>query len=350
MNFNQCLSLSIFFSLLAYYLLLSVEANVAAKTRYSRHVRYCVTITIILLIIKLWYLLKKYILYLTDTSSAFDSENLPMELVYIDDAALRTKLRQFGDEPGPITSTTRQVYLKRFMRLTNIRDATVPSVPILQNMQRNQIQADPSNQIEARLQFGNWLNELDIYRSLERDVFREFSSPDPARRWREGMAKTSFTYLLLDPRITQNLPNRAASLTEPEVWSIFLKAIFYIGKGKRSRPFDHLYDAFHAWTGTKPDTSKKVKCILDIWNNNYGVICLHIFQNVIPVEAYTREAAMIDAIGKKQLGNCINGKYYGIAATWSMQQKQKFGRYLLYKASQIFMQEGESQVFPENLG
>ncbi|XP_067210656.1 uncharacterized protein [Linepithema humile] len=287
-------------------------------------------------------------IFLSCTSSTFDFQTLPMELLYIDDAALRSKLRQLGDEPGPITNTTRQVYLKRLMRLTNIRDVTVPSMP--QNMQRNQVQVGPSNEIETRLQFGNWLNELEIYKSLERDVFQEFSSPDPSRRWREGMAKASFTYLLLDPRITQNLPNRSTNLTESEIWSIFLNAIFYIGKGKRSRPFNHLYDAFHTWTGTRPNTSRKVSHILDIWNDNCGVICLHIFQNVIPVEAYTREAAMIDAIGKERLGNCVSGKYYGIAATWSMQQKQKFGRYLLYKALKIFMQEGESQLFPENLG
>lgn len=286
----------------------------------------------------------------TGASSTFDSENLPTELLYIDDAILRTKLKQLGDEPGPITKTTKQVYLKRLMRLTKIRDTTVLSMYIPQNMQGNQVQAGPSNQIEARLQFGNWLNQLDIYRSLEIDVFQEFSSPDPSRRWRDGMAKASFTYLLLDPRMTQNLPNRAANLTEPEVWSIFLNAIFYIGKGKRTRPYKHLYDAFHVWTGTRNDSSRKVRRILDIWNNNCGVICLHVFQNIISEEAYTREAAMIDAIGIERLGNCISGKYYGIAATWSMQQKQKFGRYLLYKSLQIFMQEGENQVFPENLG
>ena len=46
--------------------------------------------------------------------------------------------------------------------------------------------------------------------------------------------------------------------------------------------------------------SEKVGQILDIWQAGKGVVSLHIFQNVIPVEAYTREAAMVDAIGKLQ--------------------------------------------------
>lgn len=42
----------------------------------------------------------------------------------------------------------------------------------------------------------------------------------------------------------------------------------------------------------------KVQHIIDIWKDGYGVVSLHCFQSVIPVEAYTREACMVDAIGK----------------------------------------------------
>lgn len=44
--------------------------------------------------------------------------------------------------------------------------------------------------------------------------------------------------------------------------------------------------------------SDKVKQIRDIWHAGLGVVTLHVFQNTIPVEAYTREAAMILALGK----------------------------------------------------
>ncbi|XP_072762232.1 uncharacterized protein [Anoplolepis gracilipes] len=280
-------------------------------------------------------------------TSGSSSQNLPEELLFIDDVALRRELTQLGDQPGPITDTTRQLYQRRLMRLRNVRNVNIPSISNLQNVSRNH--AKLNDRVKSHLEFGNWLNHVDIYKSLEKHVFQEFVSPDPSRRWREGRSKTSFNYLLLDSRITQDLPNRSVHLTEAEVWSIFLDAIFYIGKGKRSRPFDHLYDAFKTWVGSSTITSKKIKRILDIWNSDHGVICLHVFQNVIPVEAYTREAAMLDAIGKEHLGNCKSGEYYGVAATWSMQQKQKFGRYLLYKALQIFIQEGERQLFPQHL-
>ncbi|KAG5346853.1 ANKL1 protein, partial [Acromyrmex charruanus] len=285
---------------------------------------------------------------MSGVSSTSTPQSLPEELLFIDDVALRQELRQLGDQPGPITNTTRQLYQKRLLRLRNIRDAnSVSFIPNLQNSPRNQI--SKLDKIKPYLELGDWLNHLDTYRSMEKQVFQEFLSPDPSRRWREGTSKTSFTYLLLDPRITQDLPNRSVHLTESEVWSIFLNAIFYIGKGKCSRPLAHLYDAFKTWVGGGNSTNRKINCILNIWDSDCGVICLHVFQNIIPVEAYTREAAMIDAIGKEYLRNSIGGKYYGIAATWSMQQKQKFGRYLLYKALQIFMYEGESQIFPCHL-
>ena len=42
----------------------------------------------------------------------------------------------------------------------------------------------------------------------------------------------------------------------------------------------------------------KIQQIQDIWAAGLGVVSLHIFQSVIPVEAYTREACMIDALGE----------------------------------------------------
>ena len=46
-----------------------------------------------------------------------------------------------------------------------------------------------------------------------------------------------------------------------------------------------------------PKVSEKLKRIQEIWTSGFGVVILHVFLSVIPVEAYTREAVMIDAIG-----------------------------------------------------
>ena len=43
--------------------------------------------------------------------------------------------------------------------------------------------------------------------------------------------------------------------------------------------------------------SRKIKQIINIWKENCGVVSLHVFQNTIPCEAYTREASMIDSMG-----------------------------------------------------
>ena len=45
--------------------------------------------------------------------------------------------------------------------------------------------------------------------------------------------RSSFNYLLLDPRLTKNLPLNHMDLTEQESWNVFLTAIFYVGKGTR---------------------------------------------------------------------------------------------------------------------
>ncbi|KAI4467890.1 ankyrin repeat and lem domain-containing protein 1 [Holotrichia oblita] len=122
------------------------------------------------------------------------------------------------------------------------------------------------------------------------------------------------------------------------------------GKGKRSRPFQHLYEAVTNYNNAKFVTENtKINTILDIWKDNHGVICLHIFQNVIPAEAYTREAAMINALNLQNITNIKGGEFYGVSATWSQKQKNLLGMYLLYKAMKIFLNEGERQIFPNDL-
>lgn len=120
--------------------------------------------------------------------------------------------------------------------------------------------------------------------------------------------------------------------------------------GKRSRPYAHLYQALTLWkSGFTTSNDKKIQHILDIWHSKVGVVCLHIFQNVIPAEAYTYEAAMIDVIGLSSLRNLKCGTYYGVAASWPLKERRMLGLYLLYKAMQIFINEGERQLRPDDM-
>ncbi|XP_061540500.1 ankyrin repeat and LEM domain-containing protein 1-like isoform X5 [Phycodurus eques] len=175
----------------------------------------------------------------------------------------------------------------------------------------------------------------------EQALCQQFDQPDQNRKWREGIIKSSFNYLLLDPRVTNNLPFRSHSMTPQECFQTFVNAIFYVGKGKRSRPYSHLYEALEFYKGDK--TSKKlcpkVQQILQVWNAEQGVISLHCFQNVIPVEAYTREACMVEAIGLKMLTNLKRGDFYGVVSNWQLKKKRELGVHLLYRAMQIFLAE-----------
>lgn len=207
-----------------------------------------------------------------------------------------------------------------------------------------------SQELQHTLTDSNWYLNVSQYQHLEDLIRKQFNNPDPSRKWREGITKTSFTYLLLDPRITRNLPHRGDKLEEKEIWETFLTSIFYVGKGKRTRPFSHLYAALNIYN--KPGVSvenKKINRILDIWQDNHGVICLHVFQNVIPAEAYTMEAAMISALNLENITNNKVGDFYGVSATWTKKQKNLLGVYLLHKSMKIFLHEGERQLFPNDI-
>lgn len=99
----------------------------------------------------------------------------------------------------------------------------------------------------------------------------------------------------------------------------------------------------------KTSDSKKIDRILNIWGNGHGVVCLHVFHNILPIDAYTREAAIIDALGLPHLTNCKRGDYYGPSKHWTMKEKKYFGIALLFKAMRMYLAEGESRLSPSDL-
>ncbi|XP_032519970.2 ankyrin repeat and LEM domain-containing protein 1-like [Danaus plexippus] len=265
------------------------------------------------------------------------ASSLPFSVSY-DNDALRSELIRLGVTPGPIQNTTRTLYLKKLQALK-----TNPVIAEHQETGKTY-----SVELTKSLRNDDWLQNLSPYINIQTKVQADFENPK--KIWREGNAKTSFTYLLLDPRVTGNLPARANSQSHQVSWTTFINSIFYIGKGKRSRPYAHLYQALTPWKHNIRKSSKqKVQHILDIWSDGLGVICLHVFQNIIPAEAYTYEAAMIDVIGLNNLKNEKIGNYYGAAEQLTRKERRMLGLYLLYKALNIYINEGERQLRPDNV-
>lgn len=186
-------------------------------------------------------------------------------------------------------------------------------------------------------------------RADEDALIRQFERPDPASRWREGVLKSSFTYLLLDPRETQDLPARAASLTPAQRLRVFVRAIFYVGKGTRARPNAHLWEALGHRGRPGRQACPKVRHILDIWASGRGVVSLHCFQHVVAVEAYTREACLVDALGIQTLTNQKQGHCYGVVAGWPAARRRRLGVHLLHRALLVFLAEGQRELRPQDI-
>lgn len=161
----------------------------------------------------------------------------------------RKEMLLYGDTSiGPITPTTRRTYLIRLkkLRCRLIKPATV----CVANFEVNSLKklgafskidnamCEQFNAVVEKVQF--CLSDVTRY-PPSRDL--KMQNSNHYFYFREGLARTSFNYLLLDPRETQNLPSQHLTLGESNSWNIFLRSIFYVGKGTRSRPFHHLYEA-----------------------------------------------------------------------------------------------------------
>ncbi|XP_037363869.1 ankyrin repeat and LEM domain-containing protein 1 [Talpa occidentalis] len=246
------------------------------------------------------------------------------------DLELLQGLRALGQNPGPVTPFTRPYYLQRLKELQ-----IAPGLNF----------SGHSPELAEALRTGQIPNA-----QADEDVLaQQFEQPDPTRRWREGIMKSSFTYLLLDPRETQDLPARASSLTPVERLRTFVRAIFYVGKGTRARPNVHLWEALSHRRQPGKQACPKVRQILDIWASGHGVISLHCFQHVVAVEAYTREACLVDALGIQMLTNQKQGHCYGVVAGWSPARRRRLGVHLLYRALLVFLAEGERELRPQDI-
>ncbi|NWX06086.1 ANKL1 protein, partial [Caloenas nicobarica] len=178
---------------------------------------------------------------------------------------------------------------------------------------------------------------------------QQFDRPDRSRRWREGLLKSSFNYLLLDPRITQNLPLRSHCLSPAECFRTFVKAIFYVGKGTRARPYCHFTEALSQHRAGTQRGCPKVRRILEIWVSGQGVVSVLCFQNSVPAEAYTRESCLVEALGLQTITNQRKGNCYGAAASWPAARRQRLGVHMLHRALRIFLAEGERQLRPHDI-
>ncbi|KAL5280468.1 ANKLE1.2 family protein [Megaselia abdita] len=212
--------------------------------------------------------------------------------------------------------------------------------------------------LEKTVHKKKWFNKITESNKLE-DLMVNFFKENPTGKSR----KQSFIYLLIDPRVSQNLPKERPLLTDHETWKRFIPSIFYVGKGKCNRPHAHLYEALRSAhygheTGNFVDSksqrysktaSRKMNKIFEIWNSGNGVVCLHAFHNILEAEALTREAAIIEALSLRSLTNLRAGNFHGPVKMWSNRCKRKLGALILFKAMRIYLNEGESQLTPKDL-
>ncbi|XP_065514813.1 ankyrin repeat and LEM domain-containing protein 1 isoform X2 [Lathamus discolor] len=248
----------------------------------------------------------------------------------LSDEDLRRQLRALGAEPGPITALTRQLYLRRLEELLR--------------MPRNR-RAGHSPELVATLRSGL----IPDCAQDELVLRQEFDHPDRSRHWREGLVKSSFNYLLLDPRTTQNLPLRSHHLSPAECFRTFVQAIFYVGKGTRMRPYSHLTEALGQHRAGTQKGCPKVRRILEIWASGHGVLSVHCFQSTVPAEAYTREGCLVEALGLQTITNQRKGLCYGAVAHWPAARRRRLGVHMLHRAMSIFLAEGERQLRPVDI-
>lgn len=278
----------------------------------------------------------------------------------IDKRNLRIELIKLGRKPGPITDTTKRLYAKLLVHLTRQDKEFVCSPRTTCRSHVNGYSLELNSVLTGKFCTKQALD-------LEKEFLRLSGTKD------YHGPKQFFNYILIDPRISKNLPEQAIELSDsdtsgikspepildgdkhpkakisrkfnPKLFNIFLESIFYIGKGQKKRDLMHLYDAL-ADRGSI--THKKIDRIRAIWSDGYGVVSLHLFHNITSKEALTREALMIETIGLDNLTNLLKGTVQ-FKLGWNEHKRRLLGSLLLQRAYMQLLNEGERQLRREDL-
>ena len=252
------------------------------------------------------------------------------EVELMNETQIYNELKAMGDTPGPVVPTTKKYYKNRLLRFR--RGKLSPSKRML---------ALPNHSTELNLLLENKF-PFDEALKLETQLIEFFEENHCKQNY--------FIYLLIDPNISENIPLQANSSKivvnccaqiDTNLFSKFIKSIFYVGKGQGNRVYQHFYEAVKL-----DDTQQmcpKVKRIHQIWSSNKGVTSLHCFHDISSSEALAREAMIIEALNLSNLTNQINGQYVR-ALKWNQRKRRLFGSYLLFKSFGIYVLSGERQI------
>jgi len=272
----------------------------------------------------------------------------------MDNTNMRMELKRLGCNPGPITDTTKRLYAKLLAHLVKEEKELVYSPRTKSKSHLNGCSVQLNSIITGKFSVKQALE-------LERDFIRLSGARD------YHGPKQFFNYILIDPRVTKNLPEQAIESSDsdtsrlspqfknamgkvdrkfdPKLFTIFIESIFYIGKGQKKRDLMHLYDAL-ADRGSI--TQKKIDKIRSIWADGFGVVSLHLFHNITSKEALTREALMIESIGLDNLTNLLKGTIQ-FKLGWNEHKRKLLGALLIHRAYSQLLNEGERQLKREDL-
>ncbi|KAL3082419.1 hypothetical protein niasHT_038485 [Heterodera trifolii] len=254
---------------------------------------------------------------------------------------LRERLRRRNCIAGPMNAGNRRIYEAKLAHLETRQWHGKGG------QQQQQQKRDPNaiKQYSHSLQRlvvaeerGNAAESQRIGRREEAQIRTEYAHSQPTKK-----EVSFFCYLLIDPSQLPSFASPGPFHAGEVPFRHFLSAIFYVGKGKRSRPLQHLVQASKcrdfATAKASSEQSEKLKRILALWDRGEGVISQQLFCNIHSAEAHVREGAMIDAIGVDNLTNVVRGSFPGLASRWSRKQIAEFGAFLLREAHAIFQHE-----------
>ena len=159
-------------------------------------------------------------------------EQLRAKIAKFNIETLRNRLKAHNCDVGPINELNRSLYERKLaaIEVSEEKENANDSMPFMYRSGLTMLISEYSSSLERMIRCDESDTKTDMGENEERQLRLAFAVSDPQKD------VSFFCYLLIDPTM---IPDDAGSCTFRQ----FVAAVFYVGKGKRSRPLQHLVDA-----------------------------------------------------------------------------------------------------------
>ena len=188
---------------------------------------------------------------------------------------------------------------------------------------------------------------LNIFRNVDWDLSCNIEELEN-KKLLDAKQRTFYNYVLCKEDMLCNMrqlgkESLVTKLDTPTNFQIFIKSLYYTGKGIGRRDLMHIgetIDAIISWQDKITKEGGKIHTCMRALLESSGIVIVTAFNDSSTHMSHNRESAIIDFVGLDNLTNIYNGSRYGNFTKFGPEKSKNYGQCALYVFFRNYLTNG----------